>query len=233
MEEYTRSGLQRKRELRRRRIRRRKIKRACFVLAVLITLCGVIAAGTALWRHFSERTDESSTRGISAAGLTVPDYVDVQLIPKGNARTGQTLSRVRSIVIHYVGNPGTTAQNNRDYFAKEDTEVCSHFVVGLEGEIIQCVPLGERSAASNSRNKDSISIEVCHPDASGKFSEQTYTALVRLTAWLCENLSLSEEDVIRHYDVTGKLCPLYYVENPSAWDVFRADVKKQIEEVKA
>ena len=28
--------------------------------------------------------------------------------------------------------------------------------------------------------------------------------------------------VIRHYDVKGKLCPLYYVEHPEAWEQFKA-----------
>ena len=53
----------------------------------------------------------------------------------------------------------------------------------------------------------------------------TYDRVVELTAWLCEEFHLdSEEDVIRHYDVTGKLCPLYYVEHPEAWDAFLQDV---------
>ena len=48
---------------------------------------------------------------------------------------------------------------------------------------------------------------------------------MELTAWLCEEFHLDpEEDVIRHYDVTGKLCPLYYVEHPEAWDAFLQDV---------
>ena len=42
--------------------------------------------------------------------------------------------------------------------------------------------------------------------------------MVELTAWLCREFRLDpEEDVIRHYDVTGKLCPLYYVEHPEEW----------------
>ena len=41
----------------------------------------------------------------------------------------------------------------------------AHFLIGLEGEIIQCIPLNEKSSATNDRNRDTISIEVCHPDA--------------------------------------------------------------------
>ena len=94
----------------------------------------------------------------------------------------------------------------------------AHFVVGLEGEVIQCVPLDEQSSASNDRNPDTISIEVCHPDSSGKFNDKTYGALVKLTAWLCDEFHLDEKDVIRHYDITGKNCPKYFVEHPKAWE---------------
>ncbi len=160
----------------------------------------------------------------------VPDYVDVQLIGLiGTARGGRALEEVRGIVVHYVGNPGTSAQANRNYFANIGTQVCSHFVIGLDGEIIQCVPLDERSAASNERNRDTISIEVCHPDESGQFNDATYASLVKLTAWLCTEFELTADDVIRHYDVTGKLCPLYYVENEDAWESFLSNVEAELQ----
>ena len=48
--------------------------------------------------------------------------------------------------------------------------------------------------------------------------------MVELTAWLCTQFDLTPEtDVLRHYDVTEKRCPLYYVEHPEAWDVFLED----------
>ena len=41
-------------------------------------------------------------------------------------------------------------------------------------------------------------------------------------------MCIRDRDVIRHYDVTGKLCPLYYVEHEDAWAQFKADVKSGI-----
>ena len=156
--------------------------------------------------------------------VIVPDYVEVDLLNVGKARSGEKLVNVKNIVIHYVGNAGTTAKQNRNYFGLADTAVCSHFVVGLNGEIIQCVPLNEQSAASNERNIDTISIEVCHPQDDGKFTETTYASLIKLTAWLCEITGLTEQDLIRHYDITGKNCPKYYVENPDKWETLKTDV---------
>jgi hypothetical protein len=156
----------------------------------------------------------------------VPSWVDVQIVDiNGAGRRGTALGTVKDIAIHYVGNPGTTAQQNRDFFNQPDTTVSAHFLIGLEGEIIQCIPLDEMSSATNDRNGDTISIEVCHPDDTGEFTDATYQSLVKLTAWLCDNYHLSRDHVIRHYDVTGKLCPLYFVEHEDAWEQFLADVK--------
>ena len=160
----------------------------------------------------------------------MPSYVEKDLIPKGLAysRNGLSLDKVNNIVIHYVGNPNTTAKQNRNYFANIGTRVNSHFIVGLNGEVVQCVPLSERSSASNHRNKDTISIEVCHPDTSGKFNDATLNSLKELTAWLCKTFYLTEKDIIRHYDITGKNCPLYFVEHENEWNLFKKDVGKII-----
>ena len=162
------------------------------------------------------------------AATSAPDWVDQQIIKvDGDSRRGVMLEGVRNIVIHYVGNPGTTAEQNRDYYANPSSEVSSHFVIGLKGEIIQCIPLHEKSSASNHRNKDTISIEVCHPDESGKFTDASYQSLVKLTAWLCETCDLDSDDVIRHYDITGKQCPLYFVTNEDKWEQFKQEIKQK------
>ena len=160
--------------------------------------------------------------------VPIPDWVDQQIIKvDGDSRRGVYLESVQDIVIHYVGNPGSTAQQNRDYYANPSSDVSSHFVIGLKGEIIQCIPLHEKSSASNHRNKDTISIEVCHPDESGKFTDASYQSLVKLTVWLCEICDLDSNDVIRHYDITGKQCPLYFATHEDAWEQFLEDIKRK------
>lgn len=162
------------------------------------------------------------------AATSAPDWVDQQIIKvDGDSRRGVMLEGVRNIVIHYVGNPGSTAQQNRNYYANPSSDVSSHFVIGLKGEIIQCIPLHEKSSASNHRNKDTISIEVCHPDESGKFTDASYQSLVKLTVWLCEICDLDSGDVIRHYDRTGKQCPLYFVTNEDKWEQFKQEIKQK------
>lgn len=181
---------------------KKRKSRALTAIAVLVVLAVIAAAAMKIGLFERKNTVRDEP---------VPDWVDVQLIDiDGASRRGVKLEEINDIVVHYVGNPGTTAQQNRNYFNNPDSEVSSHFVIGLDGEVIQCVPLDEKSSATSERNRDTISIEVCHPDESGKFNDSTYRSLVRLTAWLCDTYGLSAEHVIRHYDTCGKECPLYF-----------------------
>ena len=143
---------------------------------------------------------------------------------------------VKNIVIHYVANPGTSAQANRNYFENlrqkannpEGVKASAHFIVGLNGEVVQCIPLTEIAYANYPRNDDTISIEVCHPDETGEFSEETYRTVVKLTADLLKDYGLNADDVIRHYDVSGKNCPKYYVEHEDAWLKLREDIREEL-----
>lgn len=165
----------------------------------------------------------------------LPDWIEEDLLPINDwSRPGTPMEAMTGIVVHYVGNPGTTAKQNRNYFAwlAEDhtTSASSNFVIGLEGEIILCVPIGEVAYCSKDRNIDTLSIEVCHPDESGKFNQASYDSLIKLVNWLRDIYDLDTDAVIRHYDVTGKECPRYYVRNPEAWEAFLEDLKEAEEE---
>ena len=210
-------------EARRRRQRRKRRRMLRRVLTLLL-----LAAALAAVLFFKQKPGTAEGGPKVLQNVSMPEWVDVQIIDvNGSGRRGERLSGVNDIVIHYVGNPGTTAQQNHDFFDQPDTTVSAHFLVGLDGEIIQCIPLDEVSSASNERNGDTISIEVCHPDATGQFNQKTYDSLVKLTAWLCDYCDIGRDHVIRHYDITGKLCPLYFVEHPDAWEQFLVDVKNE------
>ena len=62
-----------------------------------------------------------------------------------------------------------------------------------------------------------------------RMQQETKDTLVHLTAWLIGRYGLTTDDVIRHYDVTGKKCPLYYVEHEDEWNKFKEDVDAYIE----
>ena len=186
--------------------------------------------------HFDYETEADR---VVTFGLAVPKpKIDVQLLTINDwSRPGIAVSDIKKIVIHYLGNPKTTAQENRDYFESlknlQDTYMSANYVVGTEGEIIQCVPDGEVAWASNKANYYSISIENCHRDESGRFTDATYWSDVHLVAYLTERYDLDRDDIIRHYDVTGKDCPKWYVDHPNEWEQFRDDVMTYREECRA
>lgn len=215
-------------------MKRRKYKRRMYtgtaILAIILIILVINGMGKRLvGREYFELSDEEIT--------AEKPKIDVQLLDVNPySRPGTKTEKIRGIVVHYTANPGSTAIQNRDYFQglkdSHQTEASSHFIIGLEGEIVQCVPTWEVAYASNERNKDTVSIENCHPDESGNFTKETYQSLVQLTAWLCQKFELTEQDVIRHYDVTGKICPKQFVESEDTWEQFRTDVKTALENVK-
>ena len=233
IEEEERRRYEERRRRRRARIRRQRRIRVAIMLSVPVVILLVIL----LVSHFIKVKSEAET--VMAYDVKyvaeAPDYQVELLDINEYSRPGTALSAINGIVIHYTANPGTTAEQNRSYFQNlkdtGETYASSHFVIGIDGEIVQCVPSTEIAYASNSRNEDTLSIECCHLDETGKFTDATYISLVRLTGWLCWRFNLTEQDVIRHYDVTGKICPKYYVENQDAWEQFKDDVKIQIQKV--
>lgn len=210
--------------------RNRSGKGVSFLALLLVLILGAgagLGGGYYLWGWERPYT-------VDLKAVEVPDYVEQDFIRKNIfSRPDVGRQKVDKIVIHYVANPGSTAKNNRDYFdsladqdpQKSGSSASSHFVVGLEGEVIQCIPVNEIAYANAPLNNTTVAIEVCHPDDSGKFNDATYESLVDLTAFLCRQLKLTPGDVIRHYDVNEKLCPKYYVEHEDAWEQFLKDVK--------
>lgn len=128
-------------------------------------------------------------------------------------RPGKKITPTK-IAVHYVGNAGSSAKGNKNYFATCSNYVSSHYIIGLNGEILRLIPEDEVSYCTNQANSYTISIECCHPDRSGKFNDKTFKALVELCADICKRRGFNPlTDIIRHYDVTKKACPLWWVPN--------------------
>ncbi len=122
---------------------------------------------------------------------------------------------------------------NRNYFESCKTKkiyASSQYIIGLQGEVIRDIPENEVAyhAGNLTVNRNSIGIECCHPDWNGKFNSATYNSLVELCVDLCRRYHLTANNIIRHYDVTRKECPKYYVKNQNEWEKFKADVASRL-----
>ena len=199
------------------------------VAAFFILLCCVIVS-------FIVRNNRDNT--VQAQKILPKLSIQTKLIQKNKySRPGIALKKVKGVVIHYTANPGTDAEDNRNYFnnlpklnagKQKATYASSHFVIGLEGQIVQCIPLNEMAYAVIGENDHSISIECCYLDQDGKFTDATYQSLLKLLGWLMEEYNLDVSDVKRHYDAGGKLCPLYYAEHEDAWEQLKQDLSDYI-----
>lgn len=144
-----------------------------------------------------------------------------------------TVSRIEYIVIHYTANNGDTAKGNTEYF-KSYRGSSAHYFVD-ENEIWQSVE--DRNIAwhcgANSyvhpkcRNMNSIGIELCSRKSSNGtyyFEEKTVNNAVELVRFLMKKYNISPEKVVRHYDVTKKICPEPFVRDVKAWEGFKQKV---------
>ena len=213
------------------------------ILLVILIICCFLTGWRIVRHHRAQMVADSEPIQLVTPFTEEPPYevtqmerptLDVQLLTVNEySRPGIALAQVNGIVIHYTANPGTSARDNRSYFEglkdSHVTKASSHFIIGMEGEIVQCIPCDEWAYASNERNRDTLSIECCIPDESGKFTQETYNSLVELVSWLCFRYGLTQEDLLRHYDITGKNCPKYFVEHEDAWESFLEDVKIYME----
>ena len=234
---------------RRARLRKQRIRRLKF--GILLALTGTMAVFVVVlaFKFFGKPDVDGSVmpgmtdvanvledvfgekvQGISASAYAKhPEWTEDFLTPNEFSRPGDSLGKVKNIFVHYTANPGTSAAQNRSYFEQlKDTQersASAHFIIGYEGEIIQCVPLDEIAYAVQTRNMDSVSIECCYLAQDGSFTQETYDSLLTLLRWLLDTYHLDETDILRHYDCGGKKCPLYYTEHEDAWEQLKRDVK--------
>lgn len=239
-ERYEDLEMRRRSRIRRQRRLKRQRRKAGILFGIFSAFLALLTGAVlgALSLYVESRT---ARREIDLSALVAPDWITQDFFEVNPySRPGIKMKQVNEIIIHYVANPGTSAKQNWNYFnnlkdQKGDnaTSASSHFVIGLDGEILQGIPLDEIAySTSKEKNLDSVSIENCHPDETGKFTDATYNSLVRLTAWLCLELDLTEKDVIRHYDATGKDCPRYFVAHEDEWNAFLKDVKAELKALK-
>ncbi len=224
--------------VKRRRAKKRRLNVYRISIFLIIGVCLILIYQTIGAVYRMVHNEEAGTgkgivevvsEKIEANRIQPPPIIVDYLEPNDFSRPGTELKRIKSVFVHYTANPGTSAAQNRSYFASlaetQERSASAHFIIGYEGELIQCIPLEEQAYAVATRNADSVSIECCYLDEDGKFTQETYDTLIHTLAWLTQEYHLSADDILRHYDCGGKMCPLYYVEHEEAWEKLLADVE--------
>lgn len=169
----------------------------------------------------------------------------IKMISKFNFYAG-TIARLKDgyIVIHYVGGTGS-AKENCKYFAEGNKNASAHFFIDHNGDIYQSVEVKDSAWHCGSqtgykhpkcRNTNSIGIELCcrttgdksKADSNWYFEDATVESAIELVKELMKEYNIPADHVIRHYDVTGKICPAPYVFNTGkhTWAQFQAAIKQ-------
>jgi N-acetyl-anhydromuramyl-L-alanine amidase AmpD len=153
-----------------------------------------------------------------------------------NYRAGRT-QPVRYIVMHYTANNGDTARNNCDYYHRVGgLQASAHYFCDEYGAM-QSVREGDTAWHCGARaywhpecrNANSIGIEMCsrkRADGSYYIKPETVANAAALAREIMQRYGIDTEHVVRHYDVTGKRCPMPWVDDPAQWTAFK-DMLKQ------
>ena len=150
------------------------------------------------------------------------------------SRPGTKRSKTTKIAWHFTGQHDVAAKNTVSYFSNVVANgykvngkyiyASSHYVMGLEGEIYYIVPETEIAYTTNSANAYSIGVECATTGVDDHYTDEEYKSMVKLGAYLACKYKLDpRKDFIRHYDVTRKICPRYFVNNVKAWEQFKLD----------
>lgn len=151
---------------------------------------------------------------------------------------GKRTSPIEYIVIHYTSNLGDTAKNNADYFAREIVKASAHYFVD-ESEVWQSVPddriawhcggglqgSGGHAWYGKCKNANSIGVEICMQDKQGRLRQASIDRAAQLARELMAKYGIPADHVIRHYDVTGKMCPAPMVSDRALWAKFKQSLE--------
>jgi N-acetylmuramoyl-L-alanine amidase len=122
------------------------------------------------------------------------------------ARPGLPMKSVDSVTIHWIGPyPAQDVMAPINWWISAKIQASAHYVI-KEDKVVNCVPVDEVAwHCGSSGNYTSIGIEVVPKNILGEFSDETKASLKKLINTKFKGLPLK-----RHYDWTGKNCPLYY-----------------------
>ncbi|ARJ75368.1 N-acetylmuramoyl-L-alanine amidase [Bacillus velezensis] len=173
-------------------------------------------------------------------------------------RPGIKNNGVKKLVVHYTANPGAPAANHYRYFGqtlpaqnrnlseKKQTFASAHIFVDRT-EAICIIPLNEvayhandvqqfvngqpyRGVAALKPNANflSIGVELCI-EKNGTFHPDTIARAEQVCAELCKMYKLNPiNDIVRHYDITHKICPAPWVSRSQGFTDFKNGVKARL-----
>lgn len=173
--------------------------------------------------------------------------IKIDIAARKNYGGKRTAKDIKYIVIHYTGNDGDSDEANARFFRENIRNASAHYFVD-DDSVTQSVPedfvaysVGGEKYPSCDRtgggkwhgkctNFNSISIELCDTKRNGKFdfTEETLENAAELCRRQMKKYGIPIENVIRHFDVVGKICPAPFVNDEKAWEEFKERIVDEV-----
>lgn len=149
-------------------------------------------------------------------------------------------STIKYIVVHYTANDGDTDEGNGKYFNNYYRGASAHYFVD-EDSVTQVVKDSDTAWHCNDtqkytnggatfkklcNNDNSLGIELCSDKTGNEYilTADTQSNAQELIRALINEHVIPVGNVIRHYDVSGKICPEPFVTHPEQWIAFKKGI---------
>lgn len=157
----------------------------------------------------------------------------IQCDPRNYTR-GRSGRVVDEIVVHYTGTLAS-AHNNLLYFSRNNAYASAQYFIDRDGtlyDVSQSVTEDDTAWHAGNWDVNCRSVGIECVSAGEDFTEVQIETLADLVQTLMRRYGVPASRVIRHYDVTGKLCPAPYVRQEK-WDALHARITGQSAETPA
>lgn len=146
-----------------------------------------------------------------------------------NTRPNEKIDKIFKIILHHApikNKGGMKIRNYINNLKNQDDIFCSyHYIIGLDGEIINIVPENELAIHTGILEFDTHSLGICICYNDDKISKKVLDSLENLSKHLTNKYALDPTyDLIRCYDVINRRSPVFFVDNP----YFYFDFKEKI-----
>lgn len=170
-----------------------------------------------------------------------------------NSTSKRSKANIRFAVVHYTGNDGDTDEANANYFTSPNRKASAHYFID-DDSITESVPVeytaysvggskqdtGSKYSKNGAKyygkciNANSVSFELCdtQKDKKNNLSKKTRENAIDFIAKKMIELNIPSSNLIRHFDVTGKLCPIYFITDEDDWKKFKKEVINKMKELR-
>lgn len=200
----------------------KRIKKKYLILGIILIIL-VLGIGISFANKEENNVEENNND--NPLGIVANEYFDIH-------NTSERTEKIEYIVIHYTGEPISAQNFIHHYNMYNQVDSSADYFVDFDGTIYQYnMQIDERYSWAVGgefkkgslggamygivTNRNSINVEMCvdsnkkieENDPNWVLSDETVNATIELVKYLMDKYGINASNVVRHYDVNGKLCP--------------------------